>query len=68
MLEGFALFRLDERVAPKLHDFSEVKPRAQELLKREQQEQAWKGLASRLRKAANIQILAPITGNDNKQP
>lgn len=59
VLEGVALYRLDERVAPVLREFTEVEPRAQGLLKREQEEQAWKEAMSRLRGDAKIEIFAP---------
>lgn len=68
LLEGIALFRLDERVVPKVRDFAEVQPRATELLRREQQERAWRDTISRLRGAASIQILAPLDGEGGKQP
>lgn len=68
LLEGVALFRLDERVAPKVRDFAEVRQRATELLRREQQERAWRETISRLRGAASIQILAPLDGEGDKQP
>lgn len=65
LLEGIALFRLDERVTPKVREFAEVRQRATELLKREQQERAWRELNSRLRGAATIQILMPLDGEAN---
>lgn len=58
-LEGVALVRLDERIAPKLREFADVEPRARELLKRDQEEQARKQALARLRAAAKIEILAP---------
>lgn len=68
VLEGVSLFRLEDRVEPKLREFTEVAPRAQELLKRELQDQAWRETIKRLREAASVQILMPITGEGNKQP
>ena len=68
VLEGVSLFRVEERIAPKLRDFPEVASRAQELLRREQQDQAWRETINRLREAANIQILMPITTDGSKQP
>lgn len=56
ILQGFALFRYDAFQAPKHHDFATVKPRATDLLVREQQEQAWEALIARVRKAAKIEI------------
>lgn len=68
VLEGVSLFRVEERVAPRLREYPEVAPRAQELLRREQQDQAWREAINRLREAANIQILMSITGDGVKQP
>lgn len=66
-LEGVALYRVDDRVAPVLREFAEVEPRAQGLLKREQQDQAWKDTISRLRGSARIEILLPIANDSGKQ-
>lgn len=68
VLEGVSLFRVEERIAPKLREFPEVASRAQELLRREQQDQAWRETINRLRETANIQILMSITGDGVKQP
>lgn len=67
VLEGIALYRLDERVAPVLREFAEVEPRAQDLLKRDKQDQAWKEAISRLRRDAKIEILVPIANDNGKQ-
>ncbi|HZX32194.1 MAG TPA: peptidylprolyl isomerase [Rhodocyclaceae bacterium] len=55
-LEGVAIFRLDERLPPKKREFADVAKRAKELLLRERQEQAWKGLLDSLTAAADVKI------------
>ncbi len=66
-LEGVALYRVDDRVAPVLREFAEVESRAQDLLRREKQDQAWKDAISRLRGDARIEILLPIANGGAKQ-
>ena len=77
-LEGVALYRLDERVAPVLREFAEVESRAAELLKRDLEDRVWKENMDRLRGDAKIEIIAPIasgkptetiapTANDNSK-
>ena len=62
MLQGVGVFRLDDRISPKLQDFSRVAERAADLLHREQREKAWQDLVAKLRGAANIVIHeAPAT-------
>lgn len=56
MLQGVGIFRLDDRIPPKLQDFSRVVERAADLLYRERKEKAWQDLVARLRGAANIVI------------
>lgn len=56
LLEGIGIFRLDERINPQLNPFEEVAPRARELLKKTQVENAMKSLIERLRQQANIII------------
>src|SRR5690554_5140135 len=48
LLQGIALFRLEERIAPALNPFAQVEDRARELLLRELREQAWKDALDRL--------------------
>lgn len=55
-LHGVAIFRLDERVAPRLHSFDKVQGRASDLLRRERSDGAWKGLIARLRQDAKFSI------------
>lgn len=57
VLEGVAIFRLDERIPAKLMAYEDVKGRAGELLKREQTDNAWKTFTSALRAAATIKIV-----------
>ena len=61
VLQGFVIYRLDERIAPMLREFTDVESRAQELLKRDLENQAWEENISRLRGDAKIEIFAPIT-------
>jgi parvulin-like peptidyl-prolyl isomerase len=56
VLEGVALIKLHERNAAKLRDFDSVRPRALELLKREQADAAWKDFVARLRRDAVIEM------------
>lgn len=55
-LEGVAIFRLDERVAPKKQKFEVVAQRARELLVRDRQEQAWQELVNKLVAAADVKF------------
>ncbi|HJW26562.1 MAG TPA: peptidylprolyl isomerase [Rhodocyclaceae bacterium] len=55
-LEGVVIFRLDERVPPKKREFADVAQRAKELLARDRQEQAWKGLLDKLTGAADVKV------------
>jgi hypothetical protein len=55
-LEGIAIFRLDERVPPKKREFADVVQRAKELLIRDQQDKAWKGLVDKLVAEADVKI------------
>ena len=57
VLEGVALFRMDERVLPKVQPFDNVKARCTDLYKREQSDTVWKDFRASLRTAANIRIL-----------
>lgn len=58
VLEGVAMFRLDEVVTSKLRDFDSVAPRAKELLKREMSEAAWVKFIADLRSGADIKFAA----------
>ncbi|MGE5650087.1 MAG: peptidylprolyl isomerase, partial [Bacillota bacterium] len=56
VLEGMAVFRLDDRKVAKLNSFEKVQSRAQDLLQRDQSEQAWSGLIAELRKKTPARI------------
>lgn len=56
MLEGVSIFRLDERVEPKLNSFDAVKGRAEELYLRDKGEKAWEDLYTELHSKAKIEI------------
>ncbi|MBK8161772.1 MAG: peptidylprolyl isomerase [Gammaproteobacteria bacterium] len=56
LLQGFAVFRLDERVPPRLNEFALAEERARGLLQRERQEAAWEGMLAGLRSAVSIKI------------
>lgn len=56
VLEGIAIFRLDERIPAKLMKFEDVASRARELLKREQTTQAWEKFIATLRQASTIKM------------
>jgi parvulin-like peptidyl-prolyl isomerase len=57
VLEGIALFRLDERVQPKVMPMQDVAGRARELLKREQSDKAWEAFIAKLRATASIKMI-----------
>lgn len=59
MLQGIGIFRLDERIPPKLQDYERVAERARELLHRERREQAWNNFLVKLKGEARIVILDP---------
>ena len=56
LLQGVSVFRLDERIPPRLQDFNSVAERAADLLHRERKEKAWQDLVAQLRGTANIVI------------
>jgi len=56
LLEGVAIFRLDERTMPELNSFEEVKDRAQKLYQREMADEAWKALLQQLQAKAVVEI------------
>ena len=64
MLEGYAIYQLEDLIPAKLQEFSAIQDRAQELLKRSWADQAWKETIGRLRATAKIKLLiqpSPIT-------
>jgi parvulin-like peptidyl-prolyl isomerase len=56
LLEGVAIFRLEERTKPELNDFDSVKERAGKLFKREKGETEWKALLEKLHKSATVKV------------
>lgn len=63
LLEGVALFRLDERKAARLQSYEASRTRARDLLQRERAELAWTGLIAQLRRdnpaAVDESVYAP---------
>lgn len=57
LLQGVALFRLDERQEASLNPLVDVKERATGLWQREQGELAWQALLNRLRASADVDVL-----------
>jgi len=55
LLPGVAVFRLEERVAPKLNPFDAVSARAGDLVWREQSAAAWSAFVDKLRSSAKIE-------------
>lgn len=56
MLEGVAVFRLDDRKPAKLNPLSAVRERAGDLLQRDQADQAWTDFVARLRRETPVRI------------
>ena len=56
LLEGVAIFRLDDRKKPQLNALEGVKERAIQLLKREKSEQQWQALMTKLHKETKIVV------------
>jgi parvulin-like peptidyl-prolyl isomerase len=50
LLEGVAVFRLDDRKSPKLNPLSAVKQRAHDLLQRDMGDEGWAALIAKLRR------------------
>lgn len=63
ILEGVAIFRLDERVAPKKRDFSDVAQRARDLAVRDRQDKAWSDFLAQLTQKAEVKIVFNHTGS-----
>ena len=59
VLEGIAIFRLDEYQPAQQHSFEAARERVQQLWLQEQGEHAWQALRARLRKATPIEIYDP---------
>jgi parvulin-like peptidyl-prolyl isomerase len=66
VLEGMAIFQLAERKTETLHEFAEVRDRAEELWKRQRGEQQWSDLVVELRSGSQVDVdtdyLASIPG------
>lgn len=60
VLEGIAIFRLDERIPAKVMAYADVAARALELFKREQSNLAWEAFINGLRKGAAIKMIEPV--------
>jgi len=56
ILQGVAIFRLNERQPPKLNSFESVKERARDLWLREKQREAWHDYTQSLRSNAKVTI------------
>lgn len=57
LLEGVAIFRLEERLPAQLKSFEESKERAAALWQREHAERQWREFKSRLRSVATIEVV-----------
>ncbi len=66
VLEGMAIFQLADRKPEQMHEFSEVRDRAEELWKRQRGEQQWSELVAELRADSKVDVdtdyLASIPG------
>ncbi|HXD43392.1 MAG TPA: peptidylprolyl isomerase [Ramlibacter sp.] len=56
LLEGVAVFRLEDRKAPRLNSLDAVRDRARDLWAREQGEQAWTALLAKLRHDTPVKL------------
>jgi len=56
MLEGIAIFRLEDRMKPELNPLDAVRERAEQLYLREKGKQNWENLAAELRAKAEIKV------------
>ncbi len=66
LLQGFAVFRLEERAAPRLNEFERVAERARGLLHRELQERARERLLEELRANTTIEINESVLATDGR--
>ena len=57
LLQGVALFRLEERAEPKVNSLAQVRERALGLYQREHAEAAWQGFLGALRSDAEIEMV-----------
>lgn len=56
LLEGVAVFRIEERKAAKLNPLDRVRDRARDLWQRDEGEQAWTALVAKLRRATPVKV------------
>lgn len=56
MLEGVAIFRLEDRITSELNPFAAVRERAEQLYRREMGDKAWENLIGELRSRAKIEV------------
>jgi parvulin-like peptidyl-prolyl isomerase len=56
MMEGVAIFRLTERVPPKINQFEDIKERARGLWLTEQSNNAWQSLIVELKKKTPVRV------------
>ncbi len=56
LLQGIALFRLQERQPARLNPFDKARQRVAELFQREQRQRLWQGLLARLRAATTVAV------------
>lgn len=60
-LEGVAIFRLVDRLPAKQREYADVSARARDLLVRERQDAAWKGLIDRLVAKADVKFMHAVS-------
>jgi len=68
LLQGVAIFRLNGVQGSRLNEFNVVKERAQNLLFRELQDEAWKNLVISLRKKSSIDINEAVVNSATAGP
>jgi len=75
LLEGVAVFRLEDRKSPKLNSLDAVRDRARDLWLRDQGEQAWTALLAKLRRDTPVKLddsrflpLASATSGESATP
>lgn len=56
LLEGIAIFRLDDRELPRVNELPRVESSAKELLRKDLAEKAWKDFTEQLRKRTEIKL------------
>lgn len=56
LMEGVAIFKLNERIEPKLNNFDQVKERVQALWVEEEKERVWKSFIAKLKKETTVKV------------